>query len=607
MLHHLLNLFSVALRRARLLALAVAVLAVGLPGLGAAQATDSTWVVTLSVSSENNDVSDDSEIKVSWPAYTGAAKYVVQWKRSNVVQPSDGSISSPEDYSATERRAEVSDDTSYLMEDLPRGYLYTVRVTAVDSADQSLAFSAEASIFRFSFLGGAYLMPTPGDARSIRVTVLPQPSSPTAPNSPTGPAGEIVGYVLDWVVKGSDFDDKTVTYDADNRVATAAADWQRLVPPPTAPKSNESQFYYDVGGLQPDTKYFFRVRTYSSLGTAANPDGDTDDTTVGTLDRTHSEITSLTASLATGTVDELDATWALGSAENALAVEGYVVQWKLATASAYPADNKAEVAADITTYRIDGLAANTAYDVRVTARVDIGPSLGIQDGDSIESRGTTRPPAPPPPPGGGGGGGGGFVPLAEPDPDPVPPPPPVQFTDVNDDDAHGDSIDVLAAGGTVQGCSSDPPMFCPDVPVTRAQIASLLVRALKLPEAPPQGFNDVGSTGPHSTNIDSLSQAGIAVGCSSDPPSFCPNQPVTRAQMASLLVRALDLPEAPAAGFADVDSDGVHAPAIDALYAAGIALGCSTEPLSFCPDEPVTRAQMASFLVRALNRLTESA
>ena len=71
--------------------------------------------------------------------------------------------------------------------------------------------------------------------------------------------------------------------------------------------------------------------------------------------------------------------------------------------------------------------------------------------------------------------------------------------------------------------------------------------------------------------------------------------------MATFLVRALELPAAAAAGFVDVDPASVHAASVDALFAAGITGGCSSEPLRFCPDDPVTRAEMATFLVRALN------
>ncbi len=106
----------------------------------------------------------------------------------------------------------------------------------------------------------------------------------------------------------------------------------------------------------------------------------------------------------------------------------------------------------------------------------------------------------------------------------------------------------------------------------------------------------------HAAAIDALSAAGITGGCSTEPLRYCPTREVTRAQMASFLNRALNLaaPDEPAR-FADVDPDSVHAAAIDALSAAGITGGCSTEPLRYCPTREVTRAQMASFLNRALN------
>ena len=71
--------------------------------------------------------------------------------------------------------------------------------------------------------------------------------------------------------------------------------------------------------------------------------------------------------------------------------------------------------------------------------------------------------------------------------------------------------------------------------------------------------------------------------------------------MATFLTRALGLrPAVGAAGFADVDPDSVHAANIDAVGAAGITGGCATAPLRYCPDDSVTRAQMATFLTRAL-------
>ncbi|MGF1668357.1 MAG: S-layer homology domain-containing protein [Acidimicrobiia bacterium] len=45
------------------------------------------------------------------------------------------------------------------------------------------------------------------------------------------------------------------------------------------------------------------------------------------------------------------------------------------------------------------------------------------------------------------------------------------------------------------------------------------------------------------------------------------------------------------------DNGSVFESDIEALAASGITRGCGPE--SFCPDDPVTRQQMASFLVRA--------
>ena len=71
--------------------------------------------------------------------------------------------------------------------------------------------------------------------------------------------------------------------------------------------------------------------------------------------------------------------------------------------------------------------------------------------------------------------------------------------------------------------------------------------------------------------------------------------------MASFLTRAFDLDAAPPAGFEDT-AGNTHENDIDALYAAGITVGCSQDTLLFCPKDPTTRAQMATFIHRALQR-----
>jgi hypothetical protein len=170
-----------------------------------------------------------------------------------------------------------------------------------------------------------------------------------------------------------------------------------------------------------------------------------------------------------------------------------------------------------------------------------------------------------------------------------------------DDDAsvHEGAIEAVAAEGITKGCNPpDNDLFCPTAVVTRAQMASFLVRSLDLdPAANP--FDDTSGS-VHAADIAALAAAGITKGC--NPPDntlFCPDQPVTRAQMASFLVRALDL-EPGTASFADT-AGSVHGADIDALAAAGITKGCNPpDNTLFCPESPVTREQMATFLTRGL-------
>ena len=172
--------------------------------------------------------------------------------------------------------------------------------------------------------------------------------------------------------------------------------------------------------------------------------------------------------------------------------------------------------------------------------------------------------------------------------------PPRVFDDVEPSSTHAADIVTLAEHGITRGCGSG--RFCPGDTVTRQQMASFLVRALDL-EAGSDSFEDVTTGNLHRSDIAALARAGITRGCGG--PRFCPEAPVTRGQMASFLVRALDLDRAPAGSFGDVPTGHLHRADIDALAAAGITRGCGSG--RFCPDDPVTRAQMASFLVRALD------
>ncbi|MFZ5820640.1 MAG: S-layer homology domain-containing protein, partial [Chloroflexota bacterium] len=117
----------------------------------------------------------------------------------------------------------------------------------------------------------------------------------------------------------------------------------------------------------------------------------------------------------------------------------------------------------------------------------------------------------------------------------------------------------------------------------------------------PQTFNDVPMAYWAWNFIERLYLAGVTGGCSTSPLMYCPEANVTRAQMAVFLLIAehgTGYTPPPATGlFNDVPADNGFAKWIEQLVAEGITGGCGGG--NFCPDAPVTREQMAVFLLIA--------
>ncbi len=169
-----------------------------------------------------------------------------------------------------------------------------------------------------------------------------------------------------------------------------------------------------------------------------------------------------------------------------------------------------------------------------------------------------------------------------------------RFSDVPTDSQFAGEIVGLHALGITTGCA--PTTFCPDRAVTRAEMAAFLGRALNLPaSAGPVPFDD-SSKHALQEAIGALAASGITTGCTAT--AFCPDRPVTRGEMAAFLVRGFGLGESAADPFDDDDGNYFEA-AIGALAASGITTGCTET--AFCPDRPVTRGEMAAFLIRALD------
>jgi hypothetical protein len=178
------------------------------------------------------------------------------------------------------------------------------------------------------------------------------------------------------------------------------------------------------------------------------------------------------------------------------------------------------------------------------------------------------------------------------------------FLDVPGSSAfHGDVERLFRMHGTA-GCGAGD--FCPDALVSRAQMSVFVVRGDVTYFVPPPCsetvFADVPC--PAGANVDWVNQLaawGITAGCGGG--DFCPGDVVTRAQMAVFLLKRRHVqgwtpPPCAATLFADVPCPGgPYVDWINEFAAEGLTSGCGGG--LFCPAAPVSRQQMASFLVRA--------
>jgi hypothetical protein len=152
----------------------------------------------------------------------------------------------------------------------------------------------------------------------------------------------------------------------------------------------------------------------------------------------------------------------------------------------------------------------------------------------------------------------------------------------------------LHGEGITTGCA--PKRFCPQEYVSRGEMATFLVRAFDLPWVARDFFTDDDGIR-HEGAINRIAKVGITTGCA--PTRYCPRRDVNRGEMATFLTRALGLPPASRDYFAD-DNGTAHEDSINRMAAAGITEGCGGS--SFCPKGLVKRQQMAAFLHRALGR-----
>jgi hypothetical protein len=180
------------------------------------------------------------------------------------------------------------------------------------------------------------------------------------------------------------------------------------------------------------------------------------------------------------------------------------------------------------------------------------------------------------------------------------------FEDVPESHWAFNYVEALARSGITNGCSETPRLYCPEELISRAQMAVFIVRGIHgsdfvPPPATGEVFQDVSAEDFAAAFIEQFYRDGITRGCATD--MFCPNRSVTRAEIAIFLLRAkhgAEYAPPPATGiFDDVPLDHWAAAWIEQFSAEGITSGCGNG--NYCPDEEVTRAQMAVHIIRTFD------
>ncbi len=191
------------------------------------------------------------------------------------------------------------------------------------------------------------------------------------------------------------------------------------------------------------------------------------------------------------------------------------------------------------------------------------------------------------------------TPTLTPEPSPT-------FADVPLDHWAYDFIEAIYQAGITAGCNTEPLMYCPDATVTRAEMAVFLENGIHYPDwySPPDVYPSFGDTAGHWAEdwIEALYSDGITAGCSADPLLYCPDSGTTRAQMAVFLLKSKHggdyTPPDVEPSFNDTAGHWAE-DWIEQLAAEGITAGCGNG--NYCPESPVTRAQMAVFLTRTFD------
>ncbi len=180
----------------------------------------------------------------------------------------------------------------------------------------------------------------------------------------------------------------------------------------------------------------------------------------------------------------------------------------------------------------------------------------------------------------------------------------VPFTDVPPSNAFFNFINVMYEQGITGGCSTNPPQYCPNSTTTRGEMAVFIITAMfggqNFTYTQTPYFNDVPASNGFFKFIQKMKDLNITSGCGNG--SYCPDDPVTRGEMAVFIIVArygstpYTYPTTPY--FGDVPSNSAFFPFVQKMAQLGITSGCGNG--NYCPDQSLTRGQMAVFIVTGL-------
>jgi hypothetical protein len=178
------------------------------------------------------------------------------------------------------------------------------------------------------------------------------------------------------------------------------------------------------------------------------------------------------------------------------------------------------------------------------------------------------------------------------------------FADVPPPAYYFDFADLMHQAAITAGCSAQPPDYCPNSTTTRGEMGVFLIAAIERGNSfaytTTPYFTDVPPSNPYFKFIQKLRDLGITGGCTAT--TYCPDDAVTRGDMAVFIIASrygstpFTYPSTPY--FTDVPPSNLFFHFIQKMAQTGITAGCA--PGLYCPNETLTRGQMAVFIVTGL-------